>query len=529
MRVEYKQRKEEDERIEQEGQVEGEVVVDSSELDKKFETLWYRMMKHAITEAPDVKPVALGEPLKTRMITAGPPLTQTVLRNLWRVIHSKLRRHPTFKLIGQPVSEAYLLDRMGAHIKDDEVYISGDYEAATDNLKSWVSEQTADTLSDCLELAAAERALFKRALTQHIFEGHKPQTTGQLMGSIVSFPVLCIANAAMCRWAMEVAERKLIKLHDARLMVNGDDCGMRSKREAYGYWQRITAFGGLKESIGKTYVSRKFVNINSTSYEVTVPHSIEYKNADGSVVSRMCPFRFTEYVNAGLLFGMKRSNGKVGLDDQASTRTNVSTRARQLLNLAPKELHGACMKTFINKHRDTLDKMRLPWYIPEWLGGIGLPIGPWGGPSELDLRIARRILLHWSEERPIALSHQEVSWKTWQMAEAALPEPVWSTVKNSETERYASAVGRKCIDLLFDSNVSLSDLHTTIQEGQHAAAAVAKNARLWKPNRKGMGGKLPPPLNLQDLVFQARYANWTYSSSPPHPLPIAKRGVVDLD
>lgn len=477
-----------------------------------FERFWIRLVKRAKEqEQPVAIPVALAEALKTRIITKGPPLTQAALRNIWKFIHTILRKHPTFTLIGKPVTEQYVLDRMGHHLKDDETYLSGDYEAATDNLEPWVSNTIAESISEEIGLGQTERELFIRSLTGHIIEkdGKRlPQTGGQLMGSITSFPVLCIANAAMCRWAIEVAENRVYTLQDSKLMINGDDCGLRSKQSVYEHWRKITTFVGLNESLGKTYRSREFIDINSTSFRRVEPRKISYKRADGTTVNRDCPFEQVKYVNAGLLLGMKRSQGGIGLNDQSDPRNTVGVRAHELIRLCPEHLHTKVMRSFINTHRELLDTARLPWYIPEWLGGLGLPIGPWGEPSELDLRLAHRVLLEWRNKRPVSIAHQDANWKIWQLAAKNLPSPVYSKEKNLYTEQYNEALGKQAVNLLFDSNYELKHLFDKENDKNLVRRAISHNAKLYKPR-----GRLPQPLSLAEIKYQSLYPNWVLNQS----------------
>lgn len=182
------------------------------DLQQKFRFLLRECLRRAKEEAkaPLAEPVALAEALKVRMITKGPPYIMTILRNTWKVIHGRLQKQRTFRLIGEPLS-AGLAARVLGKLRDADVLVSGDYAAATDNLASWASETVADTLAECLFLDKLDPllpALLKTSLTGHLFEtdeGIKRQTTGQLMGSITSFPVLCLINAAICRWALEIA------------------------------------------------------------------------------------------------------------------------------------------------------------------------------------------------------------------------------------------------------------------------------------------------------------------------------------
>jgi hypothetical protein len=497
--------------LEEDGLTHKTVSVEDDPLKTAFGRLWFRILKKASEEVPVVKPVALPEALKIRMITAMPPYQQFVLRNLWKRVHRTLRQHPAF-LIGQPVSEEAILNRMGSKLGDNEVYLSGDYEAATDNLHSWASEEVVRAISQHLNLATIEQKLFVQSLTGHLFNIQgvlTPQRRGQLMGSITSFPILCIINATIGRWAIELAEKRVFTLKDARMMINGDDIAIRSKRPVYGFWKTLASFVGLNESVGKTYVSRDFVDLNSTSFmREEETHEITVVNKkSGETKVRDCPFRLTKYINAGLLKGLKRS-GSVGLSDQMQSDLNVGTRAREFLRFCPEELRNDAMRFFIKFHRDkVLAKARLPWYIPEWLGGFGLPTGEWGQPSNLDKRIARRILMNWKITRPIQTNKQDVPWKIWQRAEESLPKPVYTPFKDEHTESYTAAVATKCVNLLFDSNIEIDDIFEEAQDV--SIGAIRRNEKLWRV----MAGdekiaNLPQPLEDAKLVFVPLYPNY---------------------
>jgi len=498
---EYRQREEE----------ETKVSLNENKFRDHFKTLYWRMLAEANKEIPEVIPVALAEPLKIRMITKGPPMQQTVLRPIWKAIHRRLRRHKVFRLIGTPATEQEILNGLGRDLKEHEVYLSGDYEAATDNLQSWVSETVGEELASVLKLGAPERKLLIQSLTGHLFLG-KEQKRGQLMGSITSFPILCIANAAVCRWAMELAEERSIALHDALLLINGDDCALRAHKTVYAFWQRLTAFIGLKESVGKTYTSREFVEINSTifrrvpEFPLWFPEERINGHYREACVRKSC-LRQVRYVNGGLLLGLKRSQGRVGIKDQDDPRGNLGVRADSLLQLAPEKLHERIMKVFLSRHRTLLEKMRLPWYLPDWLGGVGLPTGSWGQPSDLDLRLARRILNNWEELHPIPLANKEAPWKTWLLAQTKLPKPVYTDRPSEATEEYRRMVGLHCVNLLFDSDIKLSDMYEAVNGSTKVSRAIARNAKLYSP--RGLRD-IPKPLE-GPIARQRLYPNFSSS------------------
>jgi len=98
------------------------------------------------------------------------------------------------------------------------------------------------------------------------FEGEVyPQTNGQLMGNLLSFPLLCIVNYLGVVMALG-GKRTLELSKNGRLKVNGDDIAFRSTRAEYDKWASTVARAGLTLSRGKTLVHPRFFSLNSTFF-----------------------------------------------------------------------------------------------------------------------------------------------------------------------------------------------------------------------------------------------------------------------
>jgi hypothetical protein len=473
-------------------------------FDDVFAVFWTRLLQLAREEEPHAEPLALPEALKIRVITKGPPFRQTVLRSVQKYMHGVLREHRTFKLVGEPITAEYLYSIMGSDLPEGEGFLSGDYEAATNKLESWVSNTIADELAIIMELLPVEKMLFTQSLTGHILR-NRAQTHGQLMGSVTSFPVLCIANAALSRWAWELDHGMTVRLNHCPLTINGDDIAMKCSKNGYGLWRRITQYAGLIESLGKTYWSREWVEMNSTNFnfDKLAPTKTYKKLPSGRFSIWDNPFTQTKFVSLGLINGLKRSGLSVGLRDQSDQNDNIGARYRKLMENCPSSLKEAVHKEFIHRHRGILKSMRLPWYCPEWIGGIGLT--GYKEPPELDLRVAQMILYNWKQKRPVSIAHSEANWRTWQLAEARVPDPTYVQVKNSGTEVYSKVVSKMCINLLFDSKIRLSDLHSTVKSGMNVKKAIRANERLWDPSTYK---SLPQALSLSDLTFRPKYSSY---------------------
>lgn len=470
-------------------------TIDSDSLDhlySNWKILYERMFSKAITEIPYAEPVALAEALKVRVITKGPPMLNTVLKPLQKFLWSKMKVQPTFELIGKWVSTEFLAKRLGSVLSDTNFgFLSVDYKDATNKLRGDLSEVCANEISRCISLSEDERMLFIRALTGHMIvnpddpEQSKPQLNGQLMGSIISFPILCIINAAILRLVREIDCNRKFTLKDSNIIVNGDDGLLKSSRLGMEVWKKIGQFCGLAPSVGKVYYSRKFFNINSTTYEYThgvlqdevsydklishvevVEHSSAfYFESNGSpfdpavhkVVRRedmpvqkvrvtknktlKVYFKLVKYINFGLLYDLSRSSN----DSTNSTLsvTSIGERANELLRTCPDHLKEKVLTFYMGKHIELLKSLNLPWYIPEHLGGLGITPLPntRHQPSQLALRVAakaHRCGVKFPKLRPTDV------WQTWKLAVKALPADQFSSEDIiSGSVKALSVIGRK--------------------------------------------------------------------------------------
>jgi len=119
------------------------------------------------------------------------------------------------------------------------------------------------------------QSLAIRSLTNltifHEDVGYFTQTNGQLMGSLLSFPVLCIANYAI--WHLTVSQYYNCEATGLggsgkwdNVRINGDDISFASTPEMYERWKRHVVNVGLEPSMGKNYFSDRLVMLNSRPF-----------------------------------------------------------------------------------------------------------------------------------------------------------------------------------------------------------------------------------------------------------------------
>jgi hypothetical protein len=163
----------------------GQVLcADTRQLDDAWREFHYDLFEQAKAEPPYVECVAIAEPLKVRVISKGPSKIYAALKPMQKWLWGVLKKEAVFALIGEKVTERHLNEAIGKLMDGFEV-VSGDYSAATDNLRSWVSEVLLDQLMIEIgenfskdELARLPKnylydlkVMMRTALTRHVFHG----------------------------------------------------------------------------------------------------------------------------------------------------------------------------------------------------------------------------------------------------------------------------------------------------------------------------------------------------------------------
>jgi hypothetical protein len=394
-----------------------------------------RCVKEVAREQKDffARPLAIPEPLKVRVVTMGPEFSYWMLRDFQKYMWSVMKEHPTFRLIGETISDENMAGLLSGELKPDEFIVSGDFRDATNQLKSRVSNLIMKEIIDFLDLDAAFGEHLIRALTGHTLVFSRPavevrdqiardldfgtgiffckkkkkptprfhewwragqadssgclkkdplpmkravthlaehldelrafgwdneelicrsdkrpfflvpyprnkthnsplpricfgggkdvpwsrryfdvceQKNGQLMGSPMSFPILCLANAVLSRLVLDAAggaqtfldyenavedvnldegalwsslpeyildldacHREALEnlrrpLWSLPLRINGDDVAFRSTRAIFELWLVYGKLFGLESSVGKTYLSPYWVQMNSQIFRI---------------------------------------------------------------------------------------------------------------------------------------------------------------------------------------------------------------------------------------------------------------------
>jgi len=232
-----------------------------------------RMAKEDTSVSTTVVPIL--EPLKVRIITKGNALKNWIAKTCQKSMHTSLRNTFQFSLIGTPLSEP-LLDELLLRSDSypelvDASWVSGDYSAATDNMKIGATklafelflDRTYGPYSDISDVF--REVLYEQLLHYPKGSGLEPvmQTTGQLMGSPLSFPILCIINLAIYWQTFEQFLGRKVGFSSLPVLINGDDILFKATPEFYKLWLRNIELVGLQTSPGKNYFHKEYFTVNS--------------------------------------------------------------------------------------------------------------------------------------------------------------------------------------------------------------------------------------------------------------------------
>jgi len=194
-----------------------------------------------------------------------------VLKPLHKALYDRLSKR-RWLLRGDLTDEA--LARAGfAECGRPEFYVSGDYRSATDNLPIQVAEavlrvavQNASRVPSAIGDYALKmlRPFVWLSRAEYSLNPGKPEfrmMASQQMGSLLSFPLLCVQNYIAFRYA---CFKSRVKSRNIPILINGDDILFCSTEAFAKQWMDVVGRVGLEVEQSKTSISKEFGTLNST-------------------------------------------------------------------------------------------------------------------------------------------------------------------------------------------------------------------------------------------------------------------------
>jgi len=150
--------------------------------------------------------------------------------------------------------------------KKGEVFVSGDYESATDNLNGHLQRRMLDIIlanavSVPIGIKLGAPQMLSTVLEVRREDGSDlvaRQERGQLMGNLLSFPLLCLVNYLGFRFFSGCK---------GPVRINGDDIVFRGTPQEAERWMKGVRRAGLTLSLGKTLVDARYFSLNSMMFK----------------------------------------------------------------------------------------------------------------------------------------------------------------------------------------------------------------------------------------------------------------------
>jgi len=202
---------------------------------------------------------------KPRVVTMYSSENTRVLAPLHYSLHSHISRMG-WLLVGPPT------DRDVAKLNGAD-FLSFDYSSATDNIKVRYVQAAVEVLKNKAKRLTEEECAALDILCNLKLEGGYAQT-GQPMGSVMSFPLLCLINKTTVDLSMDrlLGSRSITfpEWSSHKCLINGDDLLLREPRPGIGMRDIMTEEGshiGLVVNLEKSMSDPSIGEINSTLFE----------------------------------------------------------------------------------------------------------------------------------------------------------------------------------------------------------------------------------------------------------------------
>jgi hypothetical protein len=311
---------------------------------------------------PRVDAVAIPEPLKVRMITKAEKEVRC-LKPLQMALFEYLKSQPQFALTHgvswsneEDFSEKLewihrtevLIKSIRSRMAPDELWLSGDYTSATDDFPMSVTNALVHGILSQIDHEPTRRWVLYEISPHEIRYPNGvmgKQTSGQLMGSLLSFPLLCFLNDYLVSTS---------GFKPGKYLINGDDVVACGKMETIQNWRANAPRVGLSLSLGKNYIDPEFCCVNSQLFW------------NGKVLHTG---KATTMVRRGKSIGSCFSSVQFHYGLTKGLKSDFIRKNLLLLRETPQSLD-----------------------IPTHLGGLGLYYRPYHG-DEVDLKLAKEVYL----------------------------------------------------------------------------------------------------------------------------------------
>lgn len=368
------------------------------------------------------KVVAIKEPIKVRIITKGPGLTNLIATRYQQLLIKALREVPCFRSLGRRICSTDLYDLVANQFKSETPgWSSSDFSGASDCSSPQINERMQEALLAYIpepyrSAIHASNRMYSIAypgddflrwnrhhnkIAQHEYElllfspwtnlrkyarkfyginlefpdyicgafTSVEQKRGTLMGSLTSFPLLCL-------YVLGIHVLNLRRCGDDRslwdiingVLINGDDRLTVSSAAVEESFDGVCQEYGMKLSPGKAYWNQSFANMNSQSYLYRLGNPTDKLFGKGAPSPLYVP-----YLNMGIYMDKRKTESRDEGKPENPVRL-VSTIQALLDSCITDKLACVVLSSFLGRYKTRLQRecRGRNLFVSHSLGGWGV-------------------------------------------------------------------------------------------------------------------------------------------------------------
>lgn len=206
---------------------------------------------------------------KFRVVTMQPAFVKRVLTPIHNALYDHISSFDWCVRgdVTRATFEGIVKDR-----QPGESFISADYESASDRIYPWATRVMVDALLEDGDLTSEERRVLVESFENlsWVSKGGRkhPITRGQMMGSLVGFPLLCLLNKACFDISCDIFYGSPSRGKGYRVgRFNGDDCAFSGSAAFFSLWREVTSTFGLVVNEEKTGFDSRWIELNSNVFD----------------------------------------------------------------------------------------------------------------------------------------------------------------------------------------------------------------------------------------------------------------------
>jgi len=341
---------------------------------------------------------------KVRVVTAQSRYVKDVLGNVHDALYDSITSRRWCLRGEYNVENARQLveDR-----RDGEEFYSADFSSATDGFHLKMVAAVAGLLTENPYLTDEEREAIRASFPEDfivvregscLFAERHEVLRGQMMGSKLSFPLLCLVNRGMFLIATQMWGNAVgVRGRRRRVRINGDDIAFCTDRIFSVIWESVVSHFGMVLNLEKSMKSKRYVELNSKIFDAKTDRFVRKP-----ILSCFRRVRTPGCVLSSLIEGLQGFKPAVVWGAIVAVR-NLVLRSGVCVSTIPRPWFRRLVKHWWFRQaaaqQPVVEKLGVDRSVPIVLSGVAPAEEEWGKYRELCMELTRANTTFWTGKK----------------------------------------------------------------------------------------------------------------------------------